>query len=38
VTATNGSGESAPSNIVDERALKPGSLGYESGSSDIPEI
>jgi len=37
VTATNGSGESAPSNEVDARATKPGYLGYGSGSSDIPE-
>jgi len=37
VTATNGSGESAPSNEVDARATKPGASGYGSGSSDIPE-
>ena len=38
VTATNGLGESAPSNMVIDRALKPGQLGYESGSSDVPEL
>jgi fibronectin type 3 domain-containing protein len=37
VTATNGSGESAPSNEVNEEAVKPGFLGYESGSSDVPQ-
>jgi fibronectin type 3 domain-containing protein len=37
VTATNGSGESAASNEVNAKATKPGFLGYESGSSDIPE-
>jgi hypothetical protein len=37
VTTTNGSGESAASNEVDAEATKPGFLGYESGSSDIPE-
>jgi fibronectin type 3 domain-containing protein len=37
VTATNGSGESASSNEVDAEAAIPGFLGYESGSSDIPE-
>jgi fibronectin type 3 domain-containing protein len=37
VTATNGSGESTASNEVDAEAAKPGFLGYESGSSDIPE-
>jgi fibronectin type 3 domain-containing protein len=37
VTATNASGESAASNEVNAEAAKPGFLGYESGSSDIPE-
>jgi fibronectin type 3 domain-containing protein len=37
VTATNGSGESVASNVVDAEAIKPGFLGYGSGSSDIPE-
>jgi fibronectin type 3 domain-containing protein len=37
VTATNGSGESSASNEVNAEATKPGFLGYESGSSDIPE-
>ena len=38
VTATNGAGESAPSNAVTSRANKPGWLGYESGSSDVPQF
>ncbi|WP_446742034.1 fibronectin type III domain-containing protein [Silvibacterium acidisoli] len=38
VTATNGLGESAPSNSVFSQASKPGMLGYEGGSSDVPHF
>ena len=38
VTATNGAGESAPSNAVTGRATKPGQLGYGAGSSDVPQF
>jgi fibronectin type 3 domain-containing protein len=37
VTTTNGAGESAPSNKVSGSAVLPGQLGYEGGSSDIPQ-
>jgi fibronectin type 3 domain-containing protein len=38
VTATNGLGESAPSNSVFSQASKPGALGYGRGSSDVPHF